>query len=104
MTLLICQGCTEAARELQDPGAGCDAGAGAFFVSQNACLFSSPVAHPLMPLRVFSRCWLLRRKGSYNVLDSPGQQQVPGRRGVDVAGPVRKLDPQARRACIAPEG
>jgi catechol 2,3-dioxygenase-like lactoylglutathione lyase family enzyme len=34
---------------------------------------------------------LFRREGSYNVLDGLGQQQVPGRRGVDVAGPVGKL-------------
>jgi hypothetical protein len=37
-------------------------------------------------------CWLLRCAGSCNVLDGLGQQQVPGRRGVDVTGPVGKLD------------
>src|SRR5215471_8361396 len=54
--------------------------------------------------RTSSRCWLLWREGSYNVLDSLGQQQMPGRRGVNVAGPVGKLDKQSRRARRAPEG
>jgi hypothetical protein len=34
---------------------------------------------PLVPLWTFSRCWLLRREGSDDVLDGLGQQQVPGR-------------------------
>src|SRR5690348_4500566 len=49
-------------------------------------------------------CWLLRCAGSCHVLDGLGQQQVPGWGGVDVAGPVGKLDQQSRRAWGAPEG
>src|SRR6516165_6765746 len=47
---------------------------------------------------------LLRRESSYHLLDGLSQQQVPGRRGVDVAGPVGKLDKQSGRTCRAPGG
>src|SRR4029077_6584415 len=59
---------------------------------------------PLVPLWTFSSCWLLRRGGSYNVLDGARQRRVRGGGGVDLAGPTGKLDQQARRAGRAPEG
>jgi hypothetical protein len=64
---------------------------------------SKPVPHLRCPCGPSSGCWLLRREDSCNVLDGLGQQQVPGRRGMNVAGPVGKLDKQSRRAWIAVE-
>jgi site-specific recombinase XerD len=80
------------------------AGGGTDTRREGRSLLFKPVAHLRWPLRTSLRCLLFRRVGSCNILDGLGQQPVPGRRGVDVAGPVGKLDEQSRRARRSPEG